>query len=147
SRTLQARTTDRLLKSSANSLSLWERASVRACDRKSGEDLGSSDVAYPHPNALPQGKGVRNPKPKLVLLIVVDQFRYEYLTRFGDLFGTHGIGRLMRDGAVWTNANFDISYTVTASGHSVFMSGAWPSKTGIVANEWYERETGKKVKS
>src|ERR1044071_6477022 len=43
-----------------------------------------------------------NKRPRLVLLIVVDQFRYDYLTRFGDLFTSRGIGRLMRDGASWT---------------------------------------------
>ncbi|HMG73942.1 MAG TPA: alkaline phosphatase family protein [Pyrinomonadaceae bacterium] len=86
-------------------------------------------------------------RPRLVLLIVVDQFRYDYLTRFGDLFGSRGIGRLMREGASWTEANFDHVPTFTAPGHAVFMTGAWPSQTGIVANEWYERDTGKKVKS
>jgi predicted AlkP superfamily pyrophosphatase or phosphodiesterase len=86
-------------------------------------------------------------RPRLVLLIVVDQFRYDYLDRFGDLFGSHGIGRLMREGASWTDANFDHMPTFTAPGHATFMTGAWPSQTGIVANEWYERETGKKVKS
>jgi predicted AlkP superfamily pyrophosphatase or phosphodiesterase len=86
-------------------------------------------------------------RPRLVLLIVVDQFRYDYLTRFGDLFGSHGIGRLMRAGTSWTEANFDHVPTFTAPGHAVFMTGAWPSQTGIIANEWYERDTGKKVKS
>src|SRR6267378_2070615 len=86
-------------------------------------------------------------RPRLVLLIVVDQFRYDYLTRFGDLFGSRGIGRLMREGASWTGANFDHVPTFTAPGHAVFMTGAWPSQTGIIANEWYERDTGKKVKS
>ena len=91
--------------------------------------------------------GARSARPRLVLLIVVDQFRYDYLTRFGDLFGSRGIGRLMREGASWTEANFDHVPTFTAPGHAVFMTGAWPSQTGIVANEWYERDTGKKVKS
>jgi len=89
----------------------------------------------------------KNSRPRLVLLIVVDQFRYDYLTRFGDLFGSRGIGRLMREGASWTEANFDHVPTFTAPGHAVFMTGAWPSQTGIIANEWYERDTGKKVKS
>ena len=89
----------------------------------------------------------RDSRPRLVLLIVVDQFRYDYLTRFGDLFGSTGIGRLMREGASWTEANFDHVPTFTAPGHAVFLTGAWPSQTGIIANEWYERETGRKVKS
>jgi predicted AlkP superfamily pyrophosphatase or phosphodiesterase len=95
-------------------------------------------------NAAPRSRGAR---PRLVLLIVVDQFRYDYLTRFGDLFGSRGIGRLLRAGASWTEANFDQVPTFTAPGHAVFLTGAWPSQTGIVANEWYERDTGKKVKS
>jgi predicted AlkP superfamily pyrophosphatase or phosphodiesterase len=86
-------------------------------------------------------------RPRLILLIVVDQFRYDYLTRFGDLFGPRGIGRLMREGASWTNTNYDHMPTFTAPGHTVLMTGAWPSQTGIIANEWYERETGKRVKS
>jgi predicted AlkP superfamily pyrophosphatase or phosphodiesterase len=89
----------------------------------------------------------KDSRPRLVLLIVVDQFRYDYLTRFGDLFGARGIGRLMRDGASWTEANFDHVPTFTAPGHAVFMTGAWPSQTGIIANEWYERDTGRRVKS
>jgi len=86
-------------------------------------------------------------RPRLVLLIVVDQFRYDYLTRFGDLFVANGIGRLMRQGASWTGANYDHMPTLTAPGHSVLMTGAWPSQTGIIANEWYEQQTGRKVKS
>jgi predicted AlkP superfamily pyrophosphatase or phosphodiesterase len=89
----------------------------------------------------------QSPRPRLVLLIVVDQFRYDYLSRFGDLFGSRGIGRLMREGASWTEANFDHVPTFTAPGFAVFMTGAWPSQTGIVANEWYERETGRRVKA
>ncbi len=86
-------------------------------------------------------------RPRLVLLIVVDQFRYDYLTRFGDMFGTRGLGRLLREGAFWTDANFDQVPTFTAPGHAVFMTGAWPSQTGIVANDWYEQGTGNRVKS
>ena len=97
---------------------------------------------HPAPN-----KPSQSPRPRLVLLIVVDQFRYDYLSRFGDLFGSRGIGRLTRAGASWTDANFDHVPTFTAPGHAVFMTGASPSQTGIVANEWYERETGRRVKS
>ena len=86
-------------------------------------------------------------RPRLVLLIVVDQFRYDYLTRYGDLFGQKGIGRLLREGASWTETNYDHIPTYTAPGHSVLMTGAWPSQTGIIANDWYEQSTGRKVKS
>jgi predicted AlkP superfamily pyrophosphatase or phosphodiesterase len=96
---------------------------------------------------LAANRASQSPRPRLVLLIVVDQFRYDYLERFGDLFGSRGIGRLMREGASWTGANFDHVPTFTAPGHAAFMTGASPSQTGIVANDWYERETGRKVRS
>src|ERR1043166_5194359 len=73
-------------------------------------------------------------RPRLVVLIVVDQFRYDYLTRFGDLFAARGLRRLLREGAVWSNANFDHVPTFTAPGHAVFLTGAGPSRTGIIAN-------------
>jgi hypothetical protein len=88
-----------------------------------------------------------NARPRLVLLIVVDQFRYDYLTRFGDLFTSRGLGRLMRDGASWTEANYDHVPTYTAPGHATLMTGAWPSETGIVANDWFDLDTEKKVTS
>ncbi|HEX8499266.1 MAG TPA: alkaline phosphatase family protein [Pyrinomonadaceae bacterium] len=84
-------------------------------------------------------------RPRLVLLIAVDQFRYDYLERFGDLFGAGGLRRLLRDGATWTDCNYDHVPTETAPGHATMMTGAWPSETGIIANDWYERAEGKRV--
>ena len=85
--------------------------------------------------------------PRLVLLIVVDQFRYDYLERFGDLFVANGLQRLMRDGASWTDANYDHMPTYTAPGHATLMTGAWPAETGIIGNDWPDRDTGKSVTS
>ena len=84
--------------------------------------------------------------PKLVLAIVVDQFRYDYLTRFRADYHA-GFERLLTKGAVFTNARYEQFPTVTAVGHSLFMTGAMPSMSGIIGNEWYERETGKVVAS
>lgn len=86
------------------------------------------------------------PKPKLVLAIAVDQFRYDYLLRFRGEY-TEGLDRLLTHGAVFTNAYYEHFPTITAVGHSTFLSGALPSVSGIVGNEWYERETGKTVAS
>jgi arylsulfatase A-like enzyme len=97
--------------------------------------------------AVPQAASAASQRPRLVLLIVVDQFRYDYLTRFGDLFTSHGLGRLMREGASWADANYDHVPTYTAPGHATFMTGAWPSETGIVANDWFDLDTEKKVTS
>src|SRR5205823_7613914 len=85
-------------------------------------------------------------KPKLVLAIAVDQFRYDYLTRYRSEY-TGGLSRLLTKGAVFTNANYEHSPTVTAIGHSTFLSGAFPCVSGIVANEWFDRGSGKIVAS
>src|SRR5215213_8592469 len=88
-----------------------------------------------------------NTRPRLVLLIAVDQFRYDYLERFGDLFGPNGLRRLLRDGASWTQANYDHMPTYTAPGHGTMMTGAYPAESGIIANEWLDRLTGKRISS
>ncbi|HSP69200.1 MAG TPA: alkaline phosphatase family protein [Bryobacteraceae bacterium] len=85
-------------------------------------------------------------QPKLVLAIVVDQFRYDYLTRFRAEF-TGGLKRLLEQGAVFTNAYYDASPTVTAVGHSTFMTGATPAKSGIIGNQWWDRAESKVVTS
>jgi predicted AlkP superfamily pyrophosphatase or phosphodiesterase len=82
-------------------------------------------------------------RPRLVLLIVVDQFRYDYLERFGDLFTANGLGRLMREGASWTEANYDHMPTYTAPGHATTMTGTWPAENGIIANDWYDRKAAR----
>lgn len=85
-------------------------------------------------------------KPKLVIGIVIDQFRYDYLTRFrADYSG--GIGRMLTRGAVFTNAFYQHFPTVTAVGHSTVMTGATPSISGIIGNEWFDRESAKQVSS
>ncbi len=85
-------------------------------------------------------------RPTLVLAIVVDQFRYDYLSRFGAEFDG-GLKRLLDEGAVFTNANYDAAPTVTAVGHSTILSGATPSVSGIAGNAWFERSEGKNVQS
>ena len=86
-------------------------------------------------------------RPRLVLLIAVDQFRYDYLERFGDLFVENGLRRLIREGASWTQSNYDHMPTYTAPGHSTMMTGAYPAETGIIGNEWLDRASGKRVTS
>ena len=85
--------------------------------------------------------------PRLVLLIAVDQFRYDYLERFGDLFVQNGLRRMLREGASWTQSNYDHMPTYTAPGHGTMMSGAHPAETGIIGNEWLDRASGKRVTS
>jgi predicted AlkP superfamily pyrophosphatase or phosphodiesterase len=84
---------------------------------------------------------------RLVVGIVIDQFRYDYLSRFQDQFGEGGFKRLLDGGAVFTNANYIHVPTYTACGHATFMSGATPSMNGIIGNEWFDRESGKRITS
>jgi hypothetical protein len=85
-------------------------------------------------------------RPTLVLAIVVDQFRYDYLGRFGAGF-EGGLKRLLEEGAVFTNANYEAAPTVTAVGHSTILSGAPPAVSGIAGNTWYDRSEGRNVQS
>jgi predicted AlkP superfamily pyrophosphatase or phosphodiesterase len=85
-------------------------------------------------------------KPKLVVLIVADQFRADYLTRFASEYNA-GLKRMLDTGAVFTNAHQDHFPTVTAVGHSVTMSGAIPAVSGIISNEWYDRVSASLVTS
>ena len=81
-----------------------------------------------------------------MLLIAVDQFRYDYLTRFRKDF-TGGFDRLLTQGAVFTDANLEHYPTVTAIGHATMLSGATPSVSGIIGNDWFDRETATQVQS
>lgn len=98
-------------------------------------------------SAAPWAQQPSNPaETRLVLLIAVDQFRYDYLTRFRTDF-TGGFKRLLANGAVFTNAYLEHYPTVTAIGHSTMLSGATPSMSGIIGNDWFDRESGKSVQS
>lgn len=78
-------------------------------------------------------------KPKLVVGIVVDQMRQEYLYRFEGKFGEGGFKRLMGEGFMLTNAHYNYVPTETGPGHASIYTGTTPSIHGIVANEWYDR--------
>src|SRR5206468_1956778 len=80
-------------------------------------------------DAKPRREPVR--RPKLLVGIVIDQFRYDYINRFRAQY-KGGFARFFERGAVFTNAHHEHFPTVTAIGHSTFMSGATPSTSGIV---------------
>src|SRR5256886_9483764 len=73
------------------------------------------------------------PKPRLVLVITVDQLRPDYLDRYRSQL-TGGLGRLLRQGAYFADAYQDHAVTETAPGHSTILSGRWPAHTGIISN-------------
>ena len=90
------------------------------------------------------GRAVPEGAPRLVLVIVVDQMRGDYLERFGPLLN-HGLARLVREGIVFTDAHHFHAATETAPGHATLATGAFPKRHGIVANSWFDRVRGDDV--
>lgn len=86
------------------------------------------------------------PAIRLVLLVAVDQFRADYLTRF-DAEYKEGFRKLLTGGAVFTSASLEHYPTVTAVGHSTMLSGAIPADSGIIGNDWFDRASGTTVTS
>jgi len=84
-------------------------------------------------------------QPKLVVGIVVDQMRQEYLYRFENKFGPHGFKRLMNEGFMLKNAHYNYVPTETGPGHASIYTGSTPSVHGIIANAWYDRNLKKDV--
>lgn len=84
-------------------------------------------------------------KPKLVVGIVVDQMRYDYLTRFYDRFEEGGFKRLVKKGFLLENAHFNYIPTYTAVGHTAVYTGTTPSNHGIISNDWYDKFLKKSI--
>lgn len=81
--------------------------------------------------------------PKLTIVIIVDQMRDDYLSRFDDLYCTDGFHLLMQKGARYVNSSYPYSSTFTGPGHSVILSGIPPAISGIVGNDWYNSSLGR----
>jgi len=82
------------------------------------------------------------PYPRLIVVIIVDQMRADYLDRFA-AYEIAGLHFFATQGADFLNANYDHIPTETCPGHSILLSGRNPARTGIVANNWYDRANGK----
>lgn len=78
--------------------------------------------------------------PKLVVGIVVDQMRYDYLSRFGSHFTDGGFNRLVKQGFNCHNHHFNYAPTKTAPGHAAIYTGATPKLSGIMGNSWFDRK-------
>lgn len=77
--------------------------------------------------------------PKLVVGIVVDQMRYDYLTRFWDDYGDGGFRRLVNEGFNCKNNHFNYAPTSTGPGHASVYTGTTPATHGIIGNNWYDK--------
>ncbi|KIA94681.1 MULTISPECIES: alkaline phosphatase PafA [unclassified Flavobacterium] len=84
-------------------------------------------------------------RPKLVVGIVVDQMKMEYLYRFSDDFTPNGFKRLMNNGYTFQNMHYNYMPTYTAPGHASIYTGTTPATHGIVSNEWFSRKLGKQM--
>ncbi len=88
---------------------------------------------------------IESERPKLVVGIVVDQMRYDYLTRFYDKYAEGGFKRLLTHGFSLENAHFNYIPTYTAPGHASVYTGTTPSVHGIIGNNWYDKKLKKEI--
>src|SRR5690606_22044850 len=87
----------------------------------------------------------QEPKPKLVVGVVVDQMRWDYLHKFKDRYVEGGFKRMLREGFSCENTQIDYAPTVTAIGHSTSFTGSVPAITGIIGNGWYDRRIRRSI--
>lgn len=87
----------------------------------------------------------QNVKPKLIVGVVVDQMRYDYLYKYYDKYSEGGFKRLMNEGTLCKNAHYNYVPTYTAPGHSSIYTGTTPAVHGIAGNEWYDRNERRTV--
>ena len=84
-------------------------------------------------------------KPKLVVGLVIDQMRWDYLYRFNALYGEGGFKRMLKEGFSSENNFIPFVPTYTGVGHTGIYTGSVPALTGIVGNNWFDKTTGKAV--
>ena len=84
-------------------------------------------------------------KPKLVVGIVVDQMRFDYLSRFWEAYGDDGFKRLISEGFLARNHHFGYAPTSTGPGHASVYTGTTPAMHGIIGNNWFDKQAGVEV--
>ena len=87
----------------------------------------------------------KSERPKLVVGLVVDQMRWDYLYRYYDKYGNDGFKRLLNQGYSLNNVHIDYIPTVTALGHTSIYTGSVPAIHGIAGNDWTDKSTGKNI--
>jgi len=85
------------------------------------------------------------PRPKLVVGIIIDQMRYDYLYKFESLYGENGFKKLMNEGTNFKFAHFNYVPTYTGPGHTSIYTGTTPYYHGIIGNSWFDKKTKKMV--
>ncbi|MBD2699193.1 alkaline phosphatase family protein [Spirosoma sp. BT702] len=95
-------------------------------------------VALPLLVKAQDGRKTKLPQPKLVVGIVVDQMRYDYLYRFYNKYSEGGFKRMLNEGFNCRNNHYHYAHTVTAAGHAAVYTGSLPAINGMIGNEWYD---------
>lgn len=103
--------------------------------------LGLTAQVSIHQREPAETQGVFEDPPRLIVGIVVDQMRYDYLTRFWKHYKKKGFKRLIGDGFLSRNHHFGYAPTSTGPGHASVYTGTTPSMHGIIGNNWYDKET------
>jgi len=93
--------------------------------------------------ATAQDPRIPSENPRLIVGIVIEQMRSDYISRFWDKFCEGGFKRLIHEGTWCRNASYDYFYTQTAVGYATIYTGSMPASHGIVADEWYDRLSSK----
>lgn len=99
------------------------------------------------PLLAPASQAAASENPSLVVVLVFDQMRADYLTRWGPLFEDGGFRRVCEEGAWLQNCRYPYAVTVTAAGHASISTGASPKTHGVVGNDWFDRAEGRTVSS
>jgi len=99
------------------------------------------------PLMFPSDSGSAPAPPRLIVVVVIDQFRADYLTRFREQFGPDGFNRLLREGANFTSCFYPYASTETAPGHATLATGTTPDRHGIAGNDWYDRDKWSEVEA
>ncbi len=108
-------------------------------------------ISPPAP-AAPLQPGLIQGQPKLVLVVVFDQFRADYLTRFQKRFlpatsstGVGGFQYLLANGATFFHAQYELLQNMTCPGHATILTGSYPYQNGVPTNYWYDPVTNEKT--
>jgi predicted AlkP superfamily pyrophosphatase or phosphodiesterase len=107
-----------------------------------GISLLANEVRAQAPKTVAVNKPAKSSRPKLVVLLVVDQMRGDYVDKFREQW-TGGLKRLLTEGAWFRAAAYPYAATETCPGHSTISTGSFPASHGIVANGWWDREQQK----
>jgi hypothetical protein len=107
--------------------------------------IGLAALSYNPSGGVPAPGSAVGECPRLAVLVVFDQLRADYLTRWDDLFVEGGFRRLKQEGASFEHCNINYAQTLTAPGHATLATGCAPRIHGIVGNTWYDRTAADEV--